>query len=144
MTQILLEAGADASMTGEDGQTSLMRALPFLQEVGPAENIQCLYELGANLDVADNEGRTALSYAAERSHIPVIQTLLDVKANPNKIDGKGRTPLHYAAARSSRIVQLFILAGADAEVQDSQGKTPIDLARQASSIELMKRAIAAG
>lgn len=49
------------------------------------------------LDHQDNDGCTALMFAAWNSHPKVVQLLLDTQANPNVQDNKGRTALMMAA-----------------------------------------------
>ena len=55
--------------------------------------IQALAAVGANLDVADNEGFSPLHYAAGDENYAAFTALVERGANPGLPDGRGRTPL---------------------------------------------------
>ena len=64
-------------------------------------------------DARDNDGRTPLSYAAERGNETVVKLLLDCDVNPNSECANGWTPLSRAVERgSAAIVQLLLDRGA--------------------------------
>ena len=48
---------------------------------------------GANVDIQDREGRTALMAAVSNSHANVVETLLRYRANANLFTVRGCTPL---------------------------------------------------
>ncbi|KAF4986754.1 hypothetical protein FDECE_15788 [Fusarium decemcellulare] len=54
--------------------------------------------IGKDLEASDEEGRTALSFAAENRFHQVLSCLLDRYADPNTSDETGMTPLHYACS----------------------------------------------
>jgi hypothetical protein len=86
---------------------------------------------GADINVADNRGGTALHKAVENGKIPLVRRMLQFGANPNTkchvyIDGPDNvTPLH-SACTSKELVQLLLDHGADASAKDSEGQTPVD------------------
>lgn len=57
-----------------------------------------LEEGGANVNLQDDEGITALHWACSVGHMDVIQLLFAAGANPNvmEVDGGRLTPLDYA------------------------------------------------
>jgi hypothetical protein len=91
-----------------------------------------LTEIATNKDAlnsTDNEGRTPLSWAAQRGDLETLSVLLAHGADPH-LSNRGRTtPLHYAvqAGNSCCIVPL-LNAGADPNAQDHRQHTPLHLA----------------
>jgi hypothetical protein len=89
---LLLDKGADAN-GALAGKTPLQVALAS----GPPEMVKLLVARGARLDGRDEEGWTALHYAA-RSDPADVQALLDLGADVNAGGTRhGETPLHVAA-----------------------------------------------
>ncbi|CAH0028155.1 unnamed protein product [Clonostachys rhizophaga] len=67
--------------------------------------------LGPN-DTKDGDGRTPLSYAAEKSAAKTVKFLLSHGADPKSYCSWGLTPLHYAIQKESiETVQLLLEAG---------------------------------
>jgi len=75
-------------------------------------------------------GATPLHIAAAYGHDDVMKLLLENGANVNSIaeDAERGTPLHWAV-RTQRLetVKILVEAGADINVQDRNGRTPLDL-----------------
>jgi ankyrin repeat protein len=90
---------------------------------------------GLNINAADDNGRTALFYAAQFERIILLQRLLssygalvDVK------DKSGRTALSYAVQRNSyRSTELLLEAGAEIALEDDQGRSPLFYAVEAGN-----------
>ena len=73
-------------------------------------------------------GHTMLTLAATRSSLDVIRTLLKYGADPNGNDEAER-PLHAAAAAADAGAALLLLHnGADPNVRESTGDTPLSIA----------------
>lgn len=66
--------------------------------------MRLLLDCGAQADAEDDDGRTALHWAARSGDGTVVQMLLDHGADINEEDNNGETPMHWAAdmARSGR------------------------------------------
>jgi ankyrin repeat protein len=76
---------------------------------GHVEMVQCLLQLGANVDKPDAGGRGPMYWAAANGQAAVIRFLLDCGANPHG-QGQAATPL-LVAARENRVeVVLALLA----------------------------------
>ena len=61
------------------------------QPTHPPDIIQSLIFAGANADIGDNQGRTALHEAALNSVNPIVAKLLvEAGADPNITDAEGR------------------------------------------------------
>ena len=59
-------------------------------------------------------------------------------------DRTGRTPLHWAAFQGAEVVLDLIQAGADVNVYDSEGETPLMYAASSNSIDVVRVLIEAG
>jgi len=92
------------------GQTVLPRggwsAAMFAAREGAVDAARALAESGANLDLTDPEGTTALIVAIINGHYDVAAVLVEKGANPNLADIKGMTPL-YAAVDMHTIGDTF-------------------------------------
>jgi len=92
------------------GQTVLPRggwsAAMYAAREGAVDAARALAASGANLDLTDPEGTTALIVAVINGHYDVAALLVEKGANPNIADIKGMTPL-YAAIDMHTIGDTF-------------------------------------
>lgn len=78
---------------------------------------------------------TPLHVAASRGHTEVLRLLLRRRARPDNAPG-GRTALHEAcAAGHAACVHVLLVAGADPNIPDQDGKRPLHLCGEAGSLE---------
>lgn len=81
----------------------------------------CLAQ-GADVNMVDADGMSALHYAVDRAHHEIVQLLIDAGANVNAKDGDGQTPLMYAVTcEHEDLVSVLLQAGADASLADEDG-----------------------
>jgi hypothetical protein len=79
---------------------------------------------GADIDLVDKDGRSALSYAAQRGQFQPVQILVDKGADINLVDKDGQSALSYAAqAGNSPSVQILIDKGANIHLMDKDGQS---------------------
>jgi len=105
--RLLLENGADPTLTNRDGINPLMAAAGL----GTAEQ--------------DTTGR----YKTEAQAIESIQILIDAGLDVNATDRRGRTAAHGAALQGYNDVLRFLArVGARLDVEDQNGHTPLDTA----------------
>lgn len=126
---VLLDAKANVNMVDDLGFSPLHVVVDAQSGSLTARRIimEQLTKAGADLDVKDEQGRTALHIAAGRDVVK-IETLLDAGASPNPQSNKGETPLHIAAkAGVMEIIRALIEAGADTSIVDDGGNTPLDV-----------------
>ena len=150
---LLLARGADANLTGRDGETALMDANT------PAK-IKLLVAHGAQLNARDNEGRTALMHAVDRGEVDVVEALLQAGADASIRDAKGTTalmraleevPSHRSAGTDTlakswlAAARLLVKANfGDINAQDENGVTLLMRAVSRGDTEIVKLLLARG
>ena len=107
------------------------------QAASYAGEVRSLLAKGADPNVPDRAGRTALHGAARLGAVETMSALLDAGGNPNKRDEDGNTPLHFASDASQAplmvhhsIATIRVLLGARANpnLTNAAGRTPLHLA----------------
>ncbi|KAM3935712.1 uncharacterized protein RB166_002855 [Leptodactylus fuscus] len=142
----LLAFGAQPDTSGPDGRTAL-RAAAWGGHEGP---IKALIRAGAEVDHVDVEGRTPLMAAAYMGHCTVAGILLESGANVNKCDVDGRSALAVACLcvptgqRHPQLVSVLLEHGADPELQDNEGLTPLLVAAYEGQEEVAELLLEAG
>jgi ankyrin repeat protein len=112
---------------------------------GGLEFVKWLVSRGAEIDVADDAGRTPLSWAAGSGADDQVAYLLNRGANPATTDRLGRRPLHFAVfSGDEKVVRRLLSASADVNAQDSLGATPLMYACAKNHGEIVRALQAAG
>ena len=84
----------------------------------------CLEVRKVKVELADEEGRTALHQAAAGNHVEAVRYLISRKANVNARDKEGLTPLTVAVWNCNlEMVDLLLGAGSDIHTKDKSGNT---------------------
>ena len=90
----LFSHNADHGIKNKDGMTLLHLAC----RGGHKWTAELLIEgYGAEINLPDNEGRTAIHYAVMSKNSELVESLLKLGSDPNKLTKKKETPLHFAA-----------------------------------------------
>ena len=104
--------------------------ITFLMWASYRNNIEIATHLlnkGANPNIKDNIGKTALIIACSWNYIKMATLLLNNGANPNIKDFNGATALHYTGIKNSPdLITLLLNNGADPNAIDNSGNKPID------------------
>jgi uncharacterized protein len=159
--ELLLAAGADADSPNADGMTALM----LVARTGNVGAASALLEHGATVDARESfGGQTALMWAAARRHPEMIDLLtahgaavdarstvrdyqrhIQAEGRPKSLDSGGFTPLLYAARENCiACVDVLLKNGADIDLPDPDGVSPLNLAVMNANWDLAKRLIDAG
>ena len=130
MMRLLVELGADPSLTTDEGVTPLMAAAGVgIWKIGenPGTNgealaaVELAWELGNDVNAADTNGDTALHGAIHRGAGNIVRFLVERGANIDAVNGKGWSPLSVAQGvfypntfnRHPELVTLLEELGAD-------------------------------
>uniref|UniRef100_A0A804NV90 Uncharacterized protein n=1 Tax=Zea mays TaxID=4577 RepID=A0A804NV90_MAIZE len=84
---------------------------------------------GGNIDGRNAFGLSALHLATWRNHLPIVRRLLDAGADPDARDGEsGWSSLHRALHFGHLCIAGVLLQfGASLALEDTKGRTPVDL-----------------
>ena len=96
-------------------------------------SVRALLDAGAQVDEADGDGITVLSWAAIANRVEMARLLIERGADVNHIDKNGMTPLLYAASidfGDSAMVDLLLQSGARTSARTKDGLTALGLARK--------------
>lgn len=103
--------------------------------------LKILLSHGALIEYRDQDGLSALAFAARWGREHNILPLLNCSADVHSRDLKGRTPLHHACNEGHiNIAELLLSHGADANarVSEERGLTPLMIAATALNIPLIQ------
>ena len=129
----LIENGADIDKVRNDNQTPLMIAA----QKGHVSVATFLIEHGANVDLQDENGNTALHHTLYGSDVSceILSCLTGSGADVNGVNKVKHTPLMIAAIRGHiNALTLLIKHGADVDLQDSDGYKALHFAVYGSDI----------
>lgn len=112
-------------MKNNNGLTDLMKAAQGWNE-GDLEEVVKLLKAGADVNQADDNGATALSWAACKGQLEILGKLLDAGANVNQASKVGMTTMMHAAREGyEEIVAELLKRGADVNQVDDDGNTAL-------------------
>lgn len=131
----LVGRGAEVDRPNEEGVTALHLAC----KGGSLPTVLLLLQLGADPTRADYAGWTALHRAVAapyREALDILPVLLRAGASVHAVTGEGFSPLHVAAmngftpmevtpAQWARRLEILCAAGADSNLRDLKGRTPL-------------------
>ncbi len=125
LMRILLEAGADETVTNEYGKLPIHATSDSVNEEGFKE----LLEAFKNIDVPNlKNGRTLfMDIMSNRPSKEIVEYFINRGVNINHHDDKGNSPLHIIAKEKGAIdvVKLLVQSGAEINVPNLDGDTPL-------------------
>jgi len=99
----------------------------------------------SKVNVADDNGRTALHKAAEIGRLGEVRELLDQGAEVNARDQWGFTPLHYAAlSGDTDLIEALIARGAEVNASAESNSLPLHYAIMANRMKAAKLLVTKG
>lgn len=149
VAEALLKAGADPNVHDDDTDSPLYLARRNLAMT------RVLLQHGADVKAVDMTGYTMLHRAGEDGHADVVEALVEAGANIEAESGlvtydelgdfEALTPLHAAALQYNLDVMSALLRqGADANVIDSNGQTPLHMLCKTSAHALVGQGLIDG
>ncbi|KAL6359034.1 hypothetical protein LRP88_09232 [Fusarium phalaenopsidis] len=111
----------------------------------PALPYEIIEAMGARLECCDGDGRTVLSWAAEKGHEVTFERLIEKGADFESRDGSGQSPLHCAAWNGNEAgVKTLLELGADFESRDEDEQSPLHYAAEKGNDAIVRMLLDAG
>lgn len=117
------------------GRTPLMEAVIK----GDLNIVKALLSAGANVNIHESSGWTALHFAAQAYSYEITKILLESSAEVDAIDNQGSTPLFrslFGSKGRGEVIELLLRNGADRNKQNTSGNSPLKLAEQVTNFNL--------
>ena len=125
----------------EFGRTPLHYVSGDLPKEEQSKAIKKLIKKGIDPNLQDNNGWTALHFAAQNNSYEATKELLENGAKVDIPDSHGNTALWRAAFSSSgygEVIKLLLEAGSDKNKINNNGKSPLNLAETISNYDVMQ------
>jgi len=130
--RILIAAGADVNLKDDLNDSPYL----YAGAEGRLEILKMTVAAGADLSSVNRYGGTALTPAAHHGHVDVVRYLLTTGIPVDHVNNLGWTALMEAVILGDggptyqTIVRLLLAAGADRDIADFDGITPLQHARR--------------
>ena len=126
---------ASTAMLAAPSGTALIEAVQNDDQAATA----ALLTKHVDVNAREDDGATALHWAAIRCNVVIAAMLLKAGANPNLTNEQGIGPLYLAITNGSpAIVQLLLDKGADPNLAREDGETPLMTAARLNQLDVMK------
>ncbi len=138
----LLEAGADPNLRDGNGRGAI-HGLAVWDGKDPRTALELLLRHGADIELKDQQGMTALLLAARNgTSLRTLERLVEAGASTRARDGLGNTLLHAAAMNSkpgsAERYQWVLDHGGDPGAENFEGQTPQDRARLTGNTRIIE------
>ena len=146
IAQALIEAGADVNTQDRTRQSAYL----ISTSDGFADLLRLTLRHGADVRSTDSYNGTGLIRAADRGHVEVIRELLKTNIAIDHVNRLGWTALLEAiilgdgGERHTEVVGMLITAGANVNLADGSGVTPLAHARRRNQTRVIALLEAAG
>ncbi|XP_069688791.1 ankyrin-1-like [Periplaneta americana] len=138
----LIKAGAAVNTVNSYGFTPLHIAVRKQNYLV----VQALIKAGANPNTFGHYGDTPLFAAADRGNFQIFKALIMAGANYSAVSSRDElTTVHYAAIGGNvEILQQLITLGANVDVPDRTGNSPLQIAAHEGHFQMVQALIKAG
>ena len=147
MVRMLLQEGADINIRDNNKENPLLHA----GAQGWLDILRLAIEAHADTRLTNRFGGISIIPASERGHVEIVRELLTrTDINVNHVNNLGWTSLLEAIILSNgdeahqQIVQLLVDHGADVNLADKDGVTPLQHARERRFTEIERILLQAG
>ncbi|XP_038070828.1 fibronectin type 3 and ankyrin repeat domains 1 protein-like [Patiria miniata] len=143
MIETLMRYAADINAINGSGKDSLMLAC----FAGHLPVVKLLRSYNASYETRDKGGSTAMHWAVDGGNVALIQSMIADGASVNQKGwGSGWTPLLRCAAMAGdpNVARVLINAGAEVNVKDKDGKTPLMIASLNGHVTLVQLLVEKG
>lgn len=102
------------------------------------DELQEAIQDGCDIDSADDDGQTALHFAADRKSRECLSKLIEAGANVNAVDCDGFGVLQIALSSGLDVesVRLLLMAGANPDICDDDGESPRSWVAEEGNVEM--------
>jgi ankyrin repeat protein len=133
---LFFDAGINANAQDSEGRTALISAAAR----GDLAVVNALLSHNVDPNVSDNQGYTALAHAVEARYSEIEDVLLNRPGlDPNTGGLKGRPVLlAYVWRDDKERTEKLLAHGANVNMQDADGDTPLHGAAQNGNVEIIR------
>ena len=137
----MLKGGVDPNRAkNAAGNTPLI----ISASLGDTQSVRTLLAYGADVNATNNDGNSAMLYAARYNHPETVLALLapltmQYRADVNMQNKKGETALYWAALKGyTPVVKILLANDADKTLKTTSGQTALDVAKKYNRTEIIK------
>ena len=134
VVKLLIERNADVDGRTKTGSTPLRAAV----HEGHLDIVRCLVESGAYVNARNKYKGTPMMAACDYGHLSIVTYLINKGAFMDLQDRHGYTALHHAAEMGHFEIVRQLLALGASQLPNNQGLTPLFLACDKRSIEIVE------
>ena len=117
----------------------------FAASEGRSEIVKALIDAGADVNVKNKKGQTALIVATREGRSEVVKILLAAGANVNAKQNRYQTAFMVAVIENRpKIAKMLLAAGANVGARDGRNMTPLMVAASEGHTEFVQMLLAAG